>query len=84
MAWYPGWLQVLDQHIVAYVAQHPNSAVVLPRLWRSSPSLVLQAMVQLYHTDATTISHSLDLCQVEPAHHGRQTLACISMLLPAA
>ena len=56
--------QVLNQLVVTYVASHPNSPAVLPRLWRLSPPLVLTAMVNLYNTDSTTISRCLDICQV--------------------
>ena len=57
-------LQALNQLMLTYVASHPNSGVVLPRLWLLATSEVVAAMISLYNTDPTTISRTLEVCQV--------------------
>ena len=57
-------MQALNQLVMTYVADHPNSRVVLPRLWHTSPPVVLAAMVSLHSTDSTTVIRSLEILQV--------------------
>lgn len=50
--------------MVTYVASHPNSALVLQRLWPLNRALLLRAMVALYDKDASNVARVLDVCQV--------------------
>ena len=50
---------------MTYVASgHPNSGVVLPRLWAANRDLVLRAMQALYLKDASNVARVLEVCQV--------------------
>lgn len=55
---------MLNQLVATYVASHPNSSIVLPRLWRTCAAVVLNAMITLYEADSTTIRRTLEVCQV--------------------
>lgn len=46
-----------------YLANHPNSQVVLHRLWGMNQNLVLEAFVEYYSQDQTQINRILDICQ---------------------
>ncbi|KAL4458253.1 hypothetical protein ABPG75_013118 [Micractinium tetrahymenae] len=63
----PGWgplqQEVLEPLAVTYVASHPNSGVVLQRLWPLNRDLLLRAMAALYQKDASNIARVLDVCQ---------------------
>ena len=59
--------EVLDPLVVTYVASHPNSAVVLARLWPLNRDVLLRAMVALYHKDTSNVARVLDVCQVRQA-----------------
>mgnify|MGYP001810729731 CR=1 FL=1 len=50
--------------VVTYVASHPNSALVLQRLWPLNRDLLLRALAALYQKDASNIARVLDVCQV--------------------
>ncbi len=56
--------EVLEPLGVTYVASHPNSGVVLQRLWPLNRDLLLRAMTALYQKDASNIARVLDACQV--------------------
>lgn len=58
------WQEVLEPLAVTYVASHPNSGVVLQRLWPLNRDLLLRAMAALYQKDASNIARVLDVCQV--------------------
>lgn len=60
----PLWQEVLEPLAVTYVASHPNSGVVLQRLWPLNRDLLLRAMTALYQKDASNIARVLDACQV--------------------
>jgi CCR4-NOT transcription complex subunit 1 HEAT repeat len=55
--------EVCDALVATYVTNHPNSSVVLPRMWQLNKDAVLRAMVALYRKDPATVSRSLDVCQ---------------------
>ena len=55
---------MLDPLVVTYVASHPNSGVVLARLWPLNRGAVLRAMAALYQKDASNVARVLDVCQV--------------------
>lgn len=46
-----------------YVASHPNSVVVLQRVWPLHREGILVAMADLYAKDPTAMSRILDVCQ---------------------
>ena len=56
--------EVVDPVVVTYVASHPNSALVLQRLWPLNRDLLLRALAALYQKDASNIARVLDVCQV--------------------
>ncbi|KAK9805719.1 hypothetical protein WJX73_001907 [Symbiochloris irregularis] len=56
-------LEALSQLVLSYVADHPNSGVVLPRLWHTSHPVVLDVMVTLHSNDNTTAIRSLQTLQ---------------------
>lgn len=56
--------EVLDPLVVTYAAPHPNSSVVLARLWPLSRDALLRGLVALYQKDAASIARVLDVCQV--------------------
>lgn len=58
--------EVVDPLVVTYVASHPNSSVVLARLWPLNRDLLLRAVVALWQKDASNIARVLDVCQVGP------------------
>lgn len=64
MGWGPLQQEVCDALVVTYIASHPNSSVVLQRLWPLNRDAVLRGMVALYQKDGTNISRVLDVCQV--------------------
>ncbi|KAK9824056.1 hypothetical protein WJX72_007392 [[Myrmecia] bisecta] len=55
--------EICDALVVTYVASHPNSSIVLQRLWPLNREQVLRAMVALYEKDPANISRVLDVCQ---------------------
>lgn len=55
--------EVLDPLVVTYVASHPNSGVVLARLWPLNRDALLRAMVALWQKDASNVARVLDVCQ---------------------
>lgn len=55
---------MLDPLVVTYVASHPNSSVVLARLWAVNRDAVLRAVVALYQQDTSNVARVLDVCQV--------------------
>lgn len=62
-----GWgslqAELVDALVATYVAPHPNSSIVLQRLWPLNSDVVLRAMVALHTKDPTTVARSLDICQ---------------------
>jgi CCR4-NOT transcription complex subunit 1 len=61
--WGPLQHEVCDALLLSYVTSHPNSPVVLPRLWPLNPDALLKALVALYNKDPTNISRALDICR---------------------
>lgn len=61
--WGPLQQEVLEPLVVTYVASHPNSGVVLQRLFPLNRDLLLRAMTSLYQKDASNIARVLDVCQ---------------------
>ena len=61
--WGPLQGELLDALVATYVAPHPNSAVVLARLWPLNSEVALRAMVALHAKDRTSVARSLDICQ---------------------
>ena len=60
--WGPLQSELVDALVATYIAPHPNSLVVLQRLWPLNPDCVLRAMAALYAKDPTTVARSLDVC----------------------
>lgn len=62
-----GWgvlqTELVDALVGTYVAPHPNSIVVLQRLWPLNGECVLRAMAALHAKDPATVARSLDVCQ---------------------
>lgn len=56
--------EVVDPLVVTYVASHPNSSVVLARLWPLNRDVLLRALVSLWQKDASNVARVLDVCQV--------------------
>jgi CCR4-NOT transcription complex subunit 1 len=65
--WGPLQAEVLDPLVVTYAASHPNSSVVLQRLWPLNRDAVLRALVALYQKDVSNVARVLDICQVGAA-----------------
>jgi CCR4-NOT transcription complex subunit 1 len=61
--WGPLQSELCDSLAVTYVAPHPNSSLVLNRLWHLNQSVVLRAMVSLYSKDISNISRVMEVCQ---------------------
>lgn len=62
--------EVVEPLAVTYVASHPNSGVVLQRLWPLNRDLLLRAMTALYQKDASNIARVLDVCQASAGGPG--------------
>lgn len=61
--WGPLQGELVDALVATYVGPHPNSAVVLQRLWPLNPSAVVRAMAALHAKDPATVARALDACQ---------------------
>lgn len=58
----------LEREIVSilmpqYLANNPNSAVVMHRLWNINRTVLVQSFVEWYEQDNTHVSRILDICQ---------------------
>eukprot|EP00898_Chlorokybus_atmophyticus_P005844 jgi/Chlat1/6260/Chrsp44S05774 len=57
------WNEMVGTLLPVYLANHPNSSVVLHRVWPMNNSLVLRAMVDMHSKDPGTVSRVLDVAQ---------------------
>ena len=55
--------EVCDGLVMSYISVHPNSPLVLNRVWPQNKEVVMRAMVALYKQDDTTVSRILDVCE---------------------
>ena len=55
--------EVSNALMPSYVANNPNSMVVLHRVWPLNREAVLSAMAELFSQDPTSMSRVLDVCQ---------------------
>ncbi|GJP79518.1 hypothetical protein CLOP_g9744 [Closterium sp. NIES-67] len=55
--------EVLGALVPLYLANNPNSSIVLHALWAGSKEVVMQAMVGVHASDPTTVARLLDVCQ---------------------
>jgi CCR4-NOT transcription complex subunit 1 len=65
-SWGPLQQEVCDALLITYITNHPNSSVVMGRLWphETSRRALMRAMVALYDKDASNIARVLDVTQV--------------------
>lgn len=61
--WHSFQAEIISALIPSYVSNHPNSSVVLSRLWQVRQDVVLQGLVDLYFRDRSNITRVLDVCQ---------------------
>lgn len=61
--WGPLQTELIDALVATYVSPHPNSSIVLQRLWSLNSEIILRAMSALHSKDLSTVSRSLDVCQ---------------------
>lgn len=61
--WGPLQTELCEAPATTYIAPHPNSSLVLTRLWPLNKDIVMRAMVVLHSKDASTIARVLDVCQ---------------------
>ena len=55
--------EVSSSLLPAYLGAHPNSSLVLQRLWVLNRKSVLLAMVELHAKEPGSITRLLDVCQ---------------------
>ena len=55
--------EVFSALLPAYLAIHPNSSIVLHRVWPLQRDAILKCMVEVHGKDNSQVSRMLDICQ---------------------
>ena len=64
----PSWNNVLRAELISvlmsmFLGNHPNSSLVLHKLYNTAPSVVIRGMVEMYFKDPSSLSRILDISQ---------------------
>lgn len=64
----PSWNNVLRSELISvlmsmFLGNHPNSSLVLHKLYHTAPSVVIRGMVEMYFKDPSSLSRILDISQ---------------------
>lgn len=64
----PSWNNVLRSELInvlmsMFLGNHPNSSLVLHKLYHTAPSVVIRGMVEMYFKDPSSLSRILDISQ---------------------
>ena len=52
---------ILGRLLLSYLNGNANSSLVLSKLWLVNPDFLVKSMLEMYGTDATTLSRILDI-----------------------
>jgi CCR4-NOT transcription complex subunit 1 len=55
--------ELFNAMVPSFMSNHPNSTIVMHRLWQTRRELALQGMVEVYARDRSSITRVLDICQ---------------------
>ena len=55
--------EVCEGLAITFVGPHPNSALVLQRVWPHNQEIILRAMLALYQQEDANIARVLDVCE---------------------
>lgn len=66
----PSWNNVLRSELISilmamFLGNHPNSSLVLHKLFHIAPSVVVRGMVEMYYKDPSSLSRLLDIAQTD-------------------
>ena len=55
--------ELISTLMALFLGNHPNSSLVLHKLYHASPSVVIRGMVEMYFKDPSSLSRLLDIAQ---------------------